>query len=469
VVGFEAPLPLGYSENLPTPQEHSPKPKVLLIAYWFPPAGGIAVQRALSLAKYLPGCGFEVHVLAPLNPPSPLLDPTLIRQVPAEVTVHRAITPMPPSTWRHRLWKLVNRKPTTSTPAAAAAPAAAKRGGLSAAVRKLLAPDPEILWYPFALRKATAVIRRHQIATVIVTAPPFSTFVLGNALKRRFPNIRYISDFRDDWLRFFMSAFDFHAVQGARRKAAAIELETVTRSDAVVVVTPMLLRETRNRYPAIAPEKFSVIPNGYDPAMFTDFHPRSHEGTNVVITYVGTVYQTTSPAAYFNALDSLPEEVRSQIETRFVGRIAPEEQATLQNRKSPVKILGFMPQSEAIRYMEETDFLLVTMADPTAATGKLYEYLATRKPILAVAPKNGEIDLTFQETGAGWCADPSDPQAIREMLLNAFEMARGGNVQIQRNEAAIRRYERPQLAVEFAKLIHGLPCASQSDAHGQHE
>lgn len=443
---------------MPENPEQNSYPKVLIVAYWFPPAGGIAVQRALSLVKYLPACGFEVHVLAPKNPPAPVLDPALLRHIPAGVHVHRAVTPMPPSHWRARIWKLVSRSRAAPQPAAATGPApeASVAGGrswqsrVSDSVRGMLCPDPEVVWYPFALRKASRIIRRHGIQAVIVTAPPFSLFLLGNALKRRFPKVRYISDFRDDWLRFFLTTFEFHSSDAIRRRAARIELETVTRSDAIVLVTPRLLTETRERYPGVDREKFTCIPNGYDPEIFANFRSRRHNGPQMVVTYVGTVYKTTSPQPYFAALARLPEEIRDGIETRFVGRITDEEQALLGNCKAPVKVLGFVPQSEALRYMEETDFLLVTMADPTAATGKVYEYLATGKPILAISPKGGEIDLMLHETGAGWCAAPDDPAGIADMLRSASS----GDFQLQRNEEAIRRYERPQQAFEFGKLIH---------------
>ena len=434
-----------------------PNPKVLIVAYWFPPAGGIAVQRALSLVKYLPERGFEVHVLAPKNPPAPVLDPALLRQVPGSVQVHRALTPMPSSRWRKRLWGLVSPKRGETGEASAPGGVGGRswKTRASQAVRGILCPDPEVVWYPFALLQAIRIIRRHKIQAVVVTAPPFSLFLLGNALKRLFPEVTYIGDFRDDWLRFFLTTFDFHSGEAIRRRATAIELEAVTRADAVVLVTPRLLEETRARYPQDPAGKFVCIPNGYDPEIFTDFRSRPHGGPQVVVTYVGTVYKSTSPQPYFEALAELPQEIRGGIETRFVGRITREEDALLRNLNPPAKLLGFVPQAEALRYMEETDFLLVTMADPTAATGKLYEYLATGKPILAISPKGGEVDAILRETGAGWCASPDDRAGIAEMLRTAWSMAVSGVVSLERNEEAIRRYQRPQQAGEFGALIRG--------------
>lgn len=433
-----------------------PTRKLLIVAYWFPPAGGIPVQRALSLAKYLPRCGFEVHVLAPGNPPAPMYDPELIKQVPAEVRVHRAMTPMPPSGLRRRLWRSISPSKARGQAAGSVQAKAAGRGWktrLTELVRRLLSPDPEVVWVPFASWRARRIVRQFEIDAVLVTAPPFSAFLIGNALKREFPHIRLISDFRDDWLRFFLAAFDFQKSDSIRRRAQAIERATVELSDVVVVVTRSLLKETRERYPEQPEGKFVCVPNGYDPDTFADFKPRSHNQSKVLITYVGTVYTATSPRYYLDALDEMPEQIRSRVETRFVGRITEEERAFLESRNSSVRILGFMSQAEAVRHMEETDYLLLTMTDPTAATGKIYEYLATGKPILAFAPPGGEVGQVLAETGAGWCADPEDRTAIQAMLRKVVEAAPAVEGASLRNREAIRRYERPRLAAELGKLI----------------
>ena len=227
------------------------------------------------------------------------------------------------------------------------------------------------------------------------------------------------------------------------------------RSSRVVVVTRLILEETRARYPEQPAEKFVCIPNGFDPAAFAGFRSRPHQQPGFVVAYVGTVYSATSPRHYLDALDTLPADVRSQVETRFIGRITDEQRPLLENRGSKVTALGFVPQSDALRQMEEVDYLLLTMEDPTAATGKMYEYLATGKPILAVAPVNGEIGQVIQATRAGWCVDPQDRQGIADLLTRAFDPGRTLLERFQPDQAAIRAYERPRLARAFADLILG--------------
>jgi glycosyltransferase involved in cell wall biosynthesis len=428
--------------------------RVLLIAYWFPPAGGIAVQRAISLAKYLPQFGCDVHVLAPSNPPSPVPDSSLLAQLPSQVQVHRVWAPMPSAKLRKGLWNLVsggktaNKSPEVSK---SAPQRNVKKGSaLSGFVRQVLSPDPEVVWVPMATRRAKHIVRKHKIDAVIVTAPPFSAFLIGNAVKRSNPQVRLISDFRDEWLRFFLSTFDFQKSPFIRRKAERIERETIELSDAVVTVTPSLVKELRERYPDQPGAKFAYIPNGFDPSLFANLRPRKHEGSKIVVTYVGTVYSATSPRAYFGGLDALPAEFRNRFETRFVGRIADD--LDFLKSRSDVKIVGYVSQNEALHWMEETDYLLLTMSDPTATTGKIYEYLATGKPIVAFSPADGEVAHTLNETKAGWCLDPTDLDAIRDRLTQiASDPAAAA--QLQRDEHAIQGYNRVGLAKKFASLV----------------
>jgi glycosyltransferase involved in cell wall biosynthesis len=422
--------------------------KILIVSYLFPPNGGISVQRALSFAKYLPSLGYEVHVLTAPNASGPVKDPGLLKHLPAEVRVHHAFAPEIPFHFRQKIWSLLSRG---RRPAAqATAPKGASRSLPMRLIQRIFCPEPEILWVPFATRKLFQVIRREKIDTVLITVPPFSCLVIGTRLKRRFPEVRLISDFRDEWLDFYLKDFEFQNSDYTRRRAEAIERASVEASDLVIAVTPMSLETIRNRYPDQPDRKFACVPNGYDPDAFAGFQSRRHGGAQVVVTHVGTIYKTASPRYYLDALDNLPDDLRSRFVTRFIGRIAESERAVLEGRKSDIRILGFMPQAKALQQIEETDYLLLTMTNEISLPGKLFEYLATGKRILALAARNSEVDRILTETGAGWCADPFDPAAIEALLRRAVE-SRDEAMQIQ--EEKIRRYERPRLTAELAALL----------------
>jgi glycosyltransferase involved in cell wall biosynthesis len=324
---------------------------------------------------------------------------------------------------------------------------------ITGAVQKVMCPEPEILWVPFALRKARKIIRRHQIDTLLVTVPPFSALVAATALKREFPSLVLVSDFRDEWLSFYLKDFEFQNNEYTRRRAETIEREVVEVSDLVVAVNGSSRDEIRRRYPEQAERKFAVLPNGYDPQAFTEFVPRRNKSPRMLVTHVGTVYKTASPRFYLDALDGLPENVRQHIETRFVGRISESESALMQNRLSQVTALGFMPQEAALKYMEDTDFLLLTMTNDISVPGKLFEYMATGKPILTITAAGNEVDQILKETSAGIAAPPGDIGAIRAMLMRAFDAWSQGKNLIEPDTRSIQRYERLRLVAEYGDMI----------------
>src|ERR1017187_6437831 len=436
--------------------ETDPKLKLLIVSYLFPPNGGIAVQRALSLAKYLPPNGFEVHILKARNAASPADDPGLLQHIPPSVRVHDAFTPEIPFHLRQRIWKFMSRpgKPPAG-PSAKPGGAGGWKALFSRLARRIFCPEPEILWVPFAVRQARKIVRRYSIDAVLITAPPFSAFVAGTKLKREFPHLKLIADFRDEWLTFYLKDFDFQNSAHTRRRAEEIERETVEQSDLVVAVTESSLQEIRNRYPEQPGAKFVCVHNGYDPEVVNPFPPRRRGDDKVIVTHVGTVYKTASPQYYLDALDALPEEIRSRFETRFIGRNSEDLREILQNRKSEIRILGFMAQKQALEHVAETDYLLLTMTNDISLPGKLFEYLAMGRPILALSRSQGEVRRILETTRTGWCEDFNDQAAIQSMLRRAAGQGSAG-LPFAPDWTAIRRFERPVLTKRYGDLIRSL-------------
>jgi hypothetical protein len=373
--------------------------------------------------------------------------------------VHNAFTPEAPFWLRHTVWNWLARRKKEGVKDEGPAAVPPKQSGLKSLatgmIRRVLSPEPEVLWYPFALRAASRVIRRHRIDTLMVTAPPFSAFLVGNALKRRFPGLKYVADFRDEWISFYLKDFEYQSGDHARRRATEIERATVESADLVVAVAATSLKKIRERYPEQPEDKFRCISNGFDPEAFTDFHPRANTEKRLVITHVGTAYKTSSPQYYLDALDALDAEHRARIETRFIGRITDAEQRQFDHRKSDIKQLGFMPQAQALKAMEDTDCLLVTMTNDISLPGKLYEYLAARKPIIALSPAGGEVDRFIRETNAGWCVDFRDRAAIQSLLgrLSTQKADTGTCEQRIASDETVQRFARPHLVADYAEAI----------------
>jgi glycosyltransferase involved in cell wall biosynthesis len=422
--------------------------KVLLISCYFPPAGGIGVQRAVSLARYLPENGIDVLVLT-ARASLPTMDADLLKLVPKEVQVHRTWTFEPPFRLRKKLWSRLNSE--SESPKASSGLIFKFKKLLSRKIKRLTCPDPQALWYPFAIRRAVKLVRKEKIQSVIVTAPPFSAFLIANELKRRFPQLSIIADVRDEWLEYFAKEFVFRGDQYVADRCAQIERATVESCDRVVSVTQTSLNEVRSRYPEQPSDKFVLIPNGFEPSVFAGFRARLHQTKKLLVAYTGTIYKPCSPKSYLDALDTLPQ-IFPLIETNFVGRIAEEfDRGIFENRKSSLNLYDFVPQKEALSFMEEADVLLLPWADRFNIPGKVFEYLATGKPILAICHPDSEVARIVHDTASGWCVNPDDAPALQSVLTEMHAL--GGKFPVARNWEAIRRYERPRLAAEYAKLI----------------
>jgi hypothetical protein len=193
--------------------------------------------------------------------------------------------------------------------------------------------------------------------------------------------------------------------------------------------------------------------------MFTDFRSRPRKDDKIIVTYFGTVHDNRvySPDNYLAAMEGLPHPICDQIETRFIGRVVGGAQSSLTRTRAKVRLLGFMPKLDGIRELEKTDFLLLIATDPSSHAGKLFDYFGCGKPILALSPLGGEIDRLLRLTRTGWCADPWDPNAIREMTLAACRQLKQCSPAITPDMNAIRTYSWPQIIARFAAAVELIP------------
>ncbi len=217
----------------------------------------------------------------------------------------------------------------------------------------MLLPDPQVGWLPFAFPAARRIIRNRKIDLVLITVPPFSTVLLVSKLRKVFPALPIVLDFRDEWLTTTINLVSFNKNQKARDVAQRAEAEAVRDATAVVAVTEAARKEIRARYPAEAEEKFLCLPNGYD------LPPRDAEistaksaapaetDSRIVLTYIGSVYGSTDPSTFIEAVLSLPEATRARLHVRFIGHIETQayREALLSLGKT-IELCGFVPQAE---------------------------------------------------------------------------------------------------------------------------
>lgn len=429
---------------------------VLLITFSFPPAGGVGVLRATSLAKYLPDDDIRVDVLTARNAPSVGRDEVLLKQIPQSVTVHRTLTLDLPFALRKRLKALLSRRQSSAT--SAQSPVQKKLGFIGRVrgfVGNLLLPDPQIGWLPFASRAAKRIIRQRNIDAVIITVPPFSSVRLASMLRKRFPSLPIILDFRDEWITTTLHLVSFNNNQRARQVALETEAAAVQAATKVVMVTENAVSEIKKRYPGAPSDKFVCIPNGFDlhttPQALA--HPRFD--SRVMLTYIGSVYGSTNPQSFVEALALLPAEVKKKLQVRFIGRVETAEyRAMLESQSDVVEILGFVPQSEALRLLAESHFALLITHDPINVSAKFYDYLGSGKPILAAVHNQGEVRRLLEKTRAGWWADVANAVEIAEMLERAAKHLDSASSDWNPDLQLIQQFDRRALAHRYAALLN---------------
>jgi glycosyltransferase involved in cell wall biosynthesis len=410
--------------------------RVLLVSFYFPPAGGAGVQRPLKFAEQLRELGFEVSILAPDDPKWIHRDPAL--PLPTGVPVKRARYLGP----RGRLpgYELHGRDRLG-------------RALLHAELlpRRSLVPDENVPWLLTAVPAAVRIVRREQIDVLLTTSPPASVHLLG-ALVKRLTGVRWIADVRDSLL-----AKEDRAIE--RRAARAKELlqqrvgRLVARSaDGVVAVTETIASELRSFNPRL---RLAVIPNGCD---FDDFVGLPYTPSpRLRLTHAGSFLGKRDPRPVLRALKLLPDEVQ----LRFVGdfRPADREFALSLNLGDRLELRPYAPRSEVLAAERDSEMLLLLLPEIGARgrdipSGKLYEYLAARRPILACVPPDGSAAALINEAGAGTVVPPDDTDAIAAALGDYLARWReSGLSDIELPDQLARRLSRDARTQELAEFL----------------
>ena len=379
---------------------------VLLVSYVFPPGGGVGVLRAASLARYFPAEGIRLDVITARNASAVGADPSLLNDIPDEVRVHRTITLDLPFGIKKRIKRLITgAKPAAGNSAVTNRPG--KANFLKRTLDKILLPDPQVTWFPVLLRSARRIVRERNIDVVLITVPPFSSVLLVEKLRKEFPRLAIVVDFRDEWLSTAIDLVGFSRGERARSVARDVEASAVANATAIVAVTEAARHEIRSRYPHQPESKFLLIPNGFDATRLRRFaisqEPRP-DGT-IVVTHIGTVYASTEPSTLVQAVLSLPAEVKSRFRFRFIGHIEESRfRDTLLQLGDLVELRGFLPQREALAAMNDTDYVLLTQHGRLNIAAKLYDYIGGGKPVLATVHPEGPERILLEELHAGWWA-----------------------------------------------------------------
>ncbi len=397
-----ATAPVSSNYKTSTSRRTTPRRRLLLIAYAFPPVGGAGVQRPVKWVKYLQQADWDVTVLTPSNPSVPVIDQSLEAEIPAETTLIRPPTWEPSYQAKHRLVKEGGTTPTWTT-----WPKRMLRSLVRGAATRLLQPDPQILWSWNAIAAAAQHLRAVPHDAILATAPPYSSFLIGAKLKQRF-GLPLLLDYRDEW--DLSSRYLEHAQRDrwSQFVQERMQRRVLQAADAVIATTQSSVARLQERLEHIGGRaRTACIYNGFDEADFTGSAgtsavPTTEPGT-LRLVYTGTLWNLTNVAPVVEGLERLRSqrpELLPRIEFVCVGRKTPDQQAWLDRAtKTGCRVMpvDYCDHSTVLDWQRSASSLCLLLSDVPGAErvvpAKLFEYLAARKDVLAVMPAGEATDL----------------------------------------------------------------------------
>jgi glycosyltransferase involved in cell wall biosynthesis len=372
--------------------------KLLIVSFYFPPSGGGGVQRVLKLAAHLADEGIETHVLAPTDPHWIHRDEDLT--VPAGVIVHRSAYIGPRG-----------RRPTEELYGLRRQRRLVQQ--LSLMPRRLLIPDENASWALTAVPAGLRLARREHFDAVLTTSPPSSVHLIGSVLGRRL-GIPWIADLRDSIVAKEDRRVDRPLTRLKERTHSHVASLVARNAAAIVGVTPTICAEIECLKPR---GQVAMIPNGCD---FEDFDGLDHRPSDRFrITHTGSFFGQRSPRPFLTAL----AESNLDVIARFVGdfRAADRDWAQALELGDKLEIHPFLPHQQALDLQRDSEALLLLLPEIGARgkdipSGKLYEYIAARRPILGAVPPEGAAADLIREAELGIVVAPDDVDAMRTAL-----------------------------------------------------
>lgn len=383
--------------------------RLLLVAYNFPPVGGAGVQRPVKWAKYLGKAGWDVTVLTTANPSVPTRDESLLADLPSDVRVVRARTYEPDYRVKQNLIQQTEAKRL----GLAQRVKGAVKGLAKRCIKLALQPDPQVLWNHDAIRVGTRTLQQQPHDAILVTAPAYSSFFIGAALKRRF-GLPLVLDYRDEW------DLSGKYLENAQRDWISRVIQTrmqsrlLKKADAVIATTR---RSTQALEEKLQGLRHSIpshcIYNGFDAE---DFDPSLGDQTSADVpkpeigtfrlVYTGTLWNLTDIEPLIRAIEQLHSkspQLLGKLELVCVGRKTPEQMAVLnclQNTATKLVSIDYCEHSIALQWLRSASGLCLLLTDVPGADrvvpAKLFEYLAIRKDMLAISPEGETADIVRQ-------------------------------------------------------------------------
>jgi glycosyltransferase involved in cell wall biosynthesis len=418
--------------------------KVLIVTYYWPPSGGSGVQRWLKFVKYLQDFGIEPIVYTVANPKYPILDASLENEIPNNVIVLKQ-----PIWEPNNLLSLFKKKKTQQS-AGFLNPNPTFFGKLVQYIRaNYFIPDARKFWVKPSVKYLKKYLQEHKIDAIITSGPPHSLHLIGLELKKEL-DIKWISDFRDPW-----TEIDYFEQLPLTRKSIQIhqklEKEVVGKSDAVLVIGKTM-KEKFNKLS----NNIHVLTNGFDDDIISY---KLEQDKKFTITHVGLMNADRNPISLWKAISEICKEnidFAKEYQIQFVGKIALEVLDSLEKHQiKNVVDVGYVSHQEVITYQQKAQVLFLPVNNVKSAkgiiTGKIFEYLQAKRPILAIGPINGDLAEIIKETNSGIVVDFEDVENLKKEILTMYNSFKSGV--LKSNSKNIEQYHRRNLTEKLADII----------------
>jgi glycosyltransferase involved in cell wall biosynthesis len=422
--------------------------KVLIITYYWPPAGGPGVQRWLKFVKYLPDFGVDPVLYVPQNPHYPIIDESLLKEIPKNIKIYKA-----PIFEPYLFAGLVSRKKTDRISSGIITEK--NQSFLEKAMLwirgNLFVPDARKYWIKPSVRFLSEVLGKEGIKTIITTGPPHSVHLIGYRLKQKH-GLHWLADFRDPW-----TSIGYHKklklTRSSQGKHKRLEQLVLNAADKIVVTS----FTTRNEFQAITSKPIEVITNGYDGMPVQ----KEKLDTKFTISHIGSLLTGRNPKNFWKVVSELITEnkdFRNAVQLQFIGVVSTDVLETLHsfNLEPFIRLEGYLSHKEAFKFQQRSQLLLLAEIDSVETQGiipgKLFEYMAAGRPILGIGPKEWEVGKIIAGTHTGKTFDYREDFQIKKLLLEWFGDYREGKLKV--HPVGIEKYSRKELT---EKLVVNIP------------
>jgi glycosyltransferase involved in cell wall biosynthesis len=432
--------------------------KILIVTYYWPPAGGIAVQRVVKFCKYLPSYGWEPIILTVENGNYENIDNSIGNDVAGINKVYKARSLEPHSIY-NAIQKFFGGKVRKNEPGPGGnneKPSTISK--LADLIRlNIFIPDARIGWLSAAHKEGIKIIENEKPDIILSTAPPYTAHLIARKLKKD-TNLPWIADYRDPWLENinYNTVPRLALVKYLNRR---LEQKVLNQADQITVVGPKFCELYIKKLPKNRHHNCHVIPNGFD--MDDIVEPENTNGNKFYITYFGTTYPAVFQDAFFSAINILNKKdqaLQHDLILRFVGKITPGFKSAIKQLvpDTNTEYIDHLPIKNAIQLLYQPQLLVLFIGEvphnEIIITGKLFDYLPTKNPILAIGPTDGDAGNILDITHAGKIFGYDAISQIADYIYDNYKKWQSGN--LRHDSHNLEQFTREQATKDLANLLN---------------